>query len=162
MITLLLFLSNDKCVSLFIKDDIWSGFIEELNYFDKGYLPNMLNFPSKMLEVNRINDEIEIRRKKSKESIISSIFGELENGVSKMGDEYHYQNGAEFEDSSFHLLFTLLNDGKDYVLTIKRKSNYFAIFLINIPYELLMLMILLNGAIKFRHLCLSPFYIGQK
>lgn len=128
MITLLLFLSNDKCVSLFIKNDIWSGFIEELNYFDKGYLPNMLNFPSKMLEVNRINDEIEIRRKKLKESIISSIFGELENGVSKMGDEYHYQNGAEFEDSSFHLSFTLLNDGKDYVLTIKRKSNYFCYF----------------------------------
>ena len=54
------------------------------------------------------------------------------------------------------------NNMKSEIQTIKENQIIFAIFPMNIPYKLLMLMILLSGAIKFRHLCLSSFYIRQK
>lgn len=128
MITLLFFLSNDKCAAVFIKSDIWSGFIEKLNYFDDNYEPNMFNFPTRIMEVNKVNDEINIRRSKNKESLIGSIFGEFAVDVKESNGIYYYQNGNEFEDSSFHVDFLIADDGQKQHLTIKRNSNYHSYF----------------------------------
>lgn len=128
MITLLFFLSNDTCAKIFIRNDIWNGFIENLNFFGKDYEPNLYDFPTKVMEVNRINDEIAIRKGNFSDTIIDSIFGRFSKEIIEENEEYKYQNGNEFEDSSFHVSFKLQKKTNSYVLCIQRNSNYHCYF----------------------------------
>ena len=128
IIALLFFLSNDTCAKTFIRSDIWDGFIEKLNFFGKDYKPNLYDFPTKVMEANQINDEIDIRKDNSSDTIIDSIFGRFSKEIIEENGEYKYQNGNEFEDSSFHVSFKLQKKTNSYVLCIQQNSNYHCYF----------------------------------
>lgn len=125
MITILLFLSNDKAVSYFVANDIWNGFLEHLNYFGNNYEPKVEAFPEKMMEINRVNDEIDIRKPKNSKTMLDVIFGRFSKKVFEEDGEYKYYSEEEFEDSTFNVFFTItLDHNNHYCILVKKGSNY--------------------------------------
>lgn len=124
MMTLLFFLANDKCTKLFVRSDIWKGFIEELNYFSNDYVPDLFSFHEMVMKVNQINDEIEIRKESQGNTVLTAITGRFFEKLTSDGEFYHYQNGMEFEDSSFHIDFCIKEKPNGTKLIVKKASNY--------------------------------------
>lgn len=131
MITLLFFLSNDSSISYFIKNGVWQGFIDNLNYFGKDYIPDRNSFPELVMRVSKINDEVEIRKPSDSSRITDAIFGRFANKVKHTGSLYTYFNGEDDEDSSFHISLTIENDGDEYSVSVLRGSNYLHYFKTN-------------------------------
>ena len=124
MITILLFLSNDKAIKYFISNDIWNGFIEQLNYFGEDYVPCVYDFPENVVKVSKFNDESIIRKPSKSKDILEAIFGRFLNKISQEDDLYIYTSGEDEEDSKYHVTFSIKQKNDEYVLIVKKRSNY--------------------------------------
>ena len=125
MITLLLFLSNGKAISYFIKNDIWNDFIEHLNFFSSSYEPNLYQFASMVENVNQVQFETLIRKDAVQKDIFKAVFGRFSSNVFKENDTYSYINDKELEDSSFNITLDIkTNADGNYEIAVKKGSSY--------------------------------------
>lgn len=125
MITLLLFLSNGKAISYFIKNDIWNGFIEHLNFFNSSYEPNLYQFASMVENVNQVQFETLIRKDVAPKNIFEAIFGRFSSKIFNENDTYSYINDKELEDSSFNITLNIkTNSDGNYEIVVKKGSSY--------------------------------------
>ena len=130
MITLLFFLSNDKGIEYFIKNDIWYGFLEHLNYFGPEYIPNKETFPEQCMKVSKINDEIDIRKPgKTSKDLITALFGRFADTLSKNGNTYIYHNGEDEEGASWEVTLEITEKSEDMcILMVQKGSRYLHYF----------------------------------